>query len=132
MESMDGPGPRNEDAGRAGLCQMLGRATGMRLAGILPSGRVLFDSNSKPEELEGQLERPEVRSALDGKLGSGSPVLASVGAGPLGGRGPVAVSATSLTVVGVVMPGALAAVPFFAFPASRLRVASSTARRRFF
>jgi two-component system, OmpR family, phosphate regulon sensor histidine kinase PhoR len=54
---------------RRDFCRFFRRyhqASGIRVALILPSGKVECDSEGRPEELENQRARPEIQRALDG------------------------------------------------------------------
>ena len=50
----------------ARLTRRLDEAHGMRITLLLADGRVDTDSRGRPEELENQLDRPEIRQALSG------------------------------------------------------------------
>ncbi|MBN2125649.1 MAG: HAMP domain-containing protein, partial [Deltaproteobacteria bacterium] len=65
LDPLDG---RRVDA----LCKEIGRASSMRVTVILPSGRVVGDSEEDPSSLDNHLDRPEVRGALTGEIGSSS------------------------------------------------------------
>jgi two-component system phosphate regulon sensor histidine kinase PhoR len=52
------------------LCQSLGQQTGTRLTVILPDGTVIADSTRDPADLENHRDRPEIRAALSGEVGS--------------------------------------------------------------
>jgi two-component system phosphate regulon sensor histidine kinase PhoR len=52
------------------LCKSLGRAASTRITLILPSGDVLADSDSNPQTMDNHRERPEVKKALGGVMGS--------------------------------------------------------------
>lgn len=54
------------------LCREVGAATGTRITVILPSGRVIADSEHDPGLMENHGDRPEVRAALSGATGSSS------------------------------------------------------------
>jgi len=65
-------------AGRLGIedtdfidarCKEYGRAAATRLTVILPSGRVIGDSDHDPAIMENHRNRPEIRRALDGQAG---------------------------------------------------------------
>ncbi len=49
------------------LCGELGRLSEVRAAVMLPGGKVLCDSQGRPEEMESQLARSEVQGAFDGQ-----------------------------------------------------------------
>ena len=48
----------------------LARSSGGRMTLIAPDGRVLLDSDADPERMENHASRPEVREALQGRVGS--------------------------------------------------------------
>ncbi len=50
----------------ARLCRVYQRSTGVRISLLMPEGAVDFDSQNRPDELENQLGRPEIRKALAG------------------------------------------------------------------
>ena len=52
------------------LCNDSVRNTGTRLTFILPDGKVIGDSNEIPALMDNHLNRPEVREALEGRIGS--------------------------------------------------------------
>ncbi len=47
------------------LCKRLSREIGMRITVVLPSGRVIGDSDKNPDSLENHRYRPEIMEALD-------------------------------------------------------------------
>jgi two-component system, OmpR family, phosphate regulon sensor histidine kinase PhoR len=51
------------------ICQDLGRLTATRLTVILPSGKVLGDSDEEPSRLENHSDRPEIQAAVKGGAG---------------------------------------------------------------
>jgi two-component system, OmpR family, phosphate regulon sensor histidine kinase PhoR len=51
------------------VCKDLGEATAMRYTVILPSGKVVGDSEEDPSRMDNHLDRPEVSGALTGALG---------------------------------------------------------------
>ncbi len=61
---------KNDFPGVQAACQSLGRISGSRLTIILPDGKVVGDSGSRPETMENHADRPEVASALEGVAGS--------------------------------------------------------------
>lgn len=52
------------------LCRDLGRRAGIRITAILPDGEVLGDSEEDPEAMENHADRPEIRAAYQGRVGS--------------------------------------------------------------
>lgn len=50
-------------------CEKLGKSLAMRVTVILPDGRVVGDSSENPAFMENHRDRPEIRDALDGKIG---------------------------------------------------------------
>jgi len=50
-------------------CKELGKAAATRVTVILPSGRVIGDSDHDPATMDNHRNRPEVRRALDGQAG---------------------------------------------------------------
>lgn len=52
------------------LCKNLGQATSTRITMILPSGEVLADSDGNPRIMDNHGERPEVKEALAGRIGT--------------------------------------------------------------
>jgi two-component system phosphate regulon sensor histidine kinase PhoR len=57
----------------------LGRASGIRITVIRTDGVVLADSEHDPATMENHLDRPEVRQALAGSVGTSSRVSATIG-----------------------------------------------------
>jgi two-component system, OmpR family, phosphate regulon sensor histidine kinase PhoR len=58
------------DSVKAGeLCKQISKATGDRITIILPTGKVIGDSDHDPETMENHADRREVQEALDGKVG---------------------------------------------------------------
>ncbi len=51
------------------LCKEVGRLSGTRVTVVLPSGRVIGDSDEAPEQMDNHADRPEVREALAGGTG---------------------------------------------------------------
>jgi two-component system phosphate regulon sensor histidine kinase PhoR len=51
------------------LCKSLGAKTETRITVILPSGRVICDTEEDPEEMDNHSDRPEIIEALAGKNG---------------------------------------------------------------
>lgn len=58
------------------LCKRLSRDIGMRITVVLPSGRVIGDSDRNPDSLENHRYRPEIMEALD-SVNPGQPVVGS-------------------------------------------------------
>jgi len=67
----------------------LARSSGGRMTLIAPDGRVLLDSDADPERMENHASRPEVREALQGRVGSAARTSASIGVRFLYVAGPV-------------------------------------------
>ena len=63
------PPPFNENEINA-LCREMVQSTSARYTVILPTGRVIGDSDSDPARMENHLDRPEVLTALSGKIGT--------------------------------------------------------------
>jgi two-component system, OmpR family, phosphate regulon sensor histidine kinase PhoR len=61
--------PFNEQEINA-LCREMVKSTTARYTVILPTGRVIGDSDSDPARMENHLDRPEVLTALKGKIGT--------------------------------------------------------------
>ncbi len=51
-------------------CVQVGREAATRITVIAPDGKVLADSNERPEAMENHLKRPEIAAAFAGKKGS--------------------------------------------------------------
>ncbi len=51
------------------LCRELSQTVGARLTIILPSGKVMGDSQEDPVRMDNHADRPEVMAALDGQVG---------------------------------------------------------------
>jgi two-component system, OmpR family, phosphate regulon sensor histidine kinase PhoR len=51
------------------LCKKLGRESATRITVILPSGKVIGDTDEDPAKMENHSNRPEVREAFDGQIG---------------------------------------------------------------
>ncbi len=51
------------------LCKEVGRLSGTRVTVILPSGKVIGDSDEPPAQMDNHGDRPEVREALAGRTG---------------------------------------------------------------
>jgi two-component system phosphate regulon sensor histidine kinase PhoR len=52
------------------LCRHLGDRSHTRITIILPSGKVVADSRKNPAEMDNHADRPEIRTAFGGKVGS--------------------------------------------------------------
>jgi two-component system phosphate regulon sensor histidine kinase PhoR len=52
------------------LCKELGRESSTRITVILPSGRVIGDTEKDPGDMENHGDRPEIRAALSGRVGT--------------------------------------------------------------
>lgn len=50
------------------LCSRLGQKTATRITVVLPSGKVLGDSEGVPEEMDNHAERAEIKAALAGRV----------------------------------------------------------------
>jgi len=60
-----------ENAGEIdGFCKELGKKTATRLTVILPDGEVLGDTDEEPAKMENHSDRPEIKEALTGKVGT--------------------------------------------------------------
>ncbi len=53
-----------------GLCKRLGRAGSVRITAILPSGRVMGDTDENPAQMDNHADRPEVFQSLQGQVGT--------------------------------------------------------------
>ncbi len=51
----------------ARMCRRVQQTSGVRVTLLMPDGSVDFDSQNRPEELERQLSRPEIRRARRGR-----------------------------------------------------------------
>jgi two-component system phosphate regulon sensor histidine kinase PhoR len=61
------------------LCKKIGPSASTRLTVILPSGRVIGDSEEDPQKMDNHLDRPEILDAMEKKMGASarySPTLA--------------------------------------------------------
>ena len=76
----------------------LARAAGGRLTIIAPDGHVLLDSEADPARMENHAARPEVREALQGRIGVAERTSASVGIRFLYVAGPVKIGVARLAV----------------------------------
>ncbi|MFO7891951.1 MAG: HAMP domain-containing protein, partial [bacterium] len=52
------------------LCKNLGQHIGFRITVILPSGRVVADSDHDPDLMENHADRPEIRTAMNDSTGT--------------------------------------------------------------
>lgn len=52
------------------LAKDFGKQTGVRITLIKPDGKVIGDSGRNPEQMENHIDRPEIRAALSGEVGS--------------------------------------------------------------
>ncbi|MCK5230573.1 MAG: HAMP domain-containing protein, partial [Desulfobulbaceae bacterium] len=52
------------------LCRKIGEKSSTRFTVILNSGKVVGDSNKDPERMENHANRPEVKAAFNGRIGS--------------------------------------------------------------
>jgi two-component system phosphate regulon sensor histidine kinase PhoR len=52
------------------ICKVIGKNSSTRITVVIPSGRVIGDSEEYPEKMDNHADRPEIISALDGKLGT--------------------------------------------------------------
>jgi two-component system phosphate regulon sensor histidine kinase PhoR len=60
----------NQDISKADmLCKDLGKLAASRVTAILPSGKVAGDSNEDPQKMDNHGDRPEIREALQGRVG---------------------------------------------------------------
>lgn len=76
----------------------LAQAAGGRLTVIAQDGRVLFDSEADPARMENHAGRPEVRAALQGRIGVAERTSASVGIRFLYIAGPIQAGVVRLAV----------------------------------
>jgi len=51
-------------------CKIFGQRTGSRFTVIMPSGRVVGDSESNPDVMDNHRHRPEIEQAMQGQMGS--------------------------------------------------------------
>ena len=58
-----------DEEGVDAVCKELGKATGTRITVILPSGRVVGDTEADPKEMDNHKDRPEIREAASGAVG---------------------------------------------------------------
>jgi two-component system phosphate regulon sensor histidine kinase PhoR len=61
--------PSPEESRINEFCGKLGKLTGTRLTVILPSGKVVGDSEKDPRQMDNHGDRPEIREALAGRVG---------------------------------------------------------------
>ncbi len=59
-------------SGLDALCKELGRKTSTRITVILPSGKVIGDSDENPAAMDNHGDRPEIKQALAGRTGTSS------------------------------------------------------------
>ncbi len=52
------------------LCKRIGQSTPTRVTVILPNGKVVGDSEEDPQKMDSHMDRPEVRIAVSGRIGS--------------------------------------------------------------
>ena len=52
------------------LCKRLGKAASVRVTVLLPSGKVVGDSEETPSQMENHGYRPEIRAAMQGQVGA--------------------------------------------------------------
>jgi two-component system phosphate regulon sensor histidine kinase PhoR len=52
------------------LCKELGKESSTRITVILPSGRVIGDTDKDPADMENHADRPEIKEALVGRVGT--------------------------------------------------------------
>lgn len=60
---------REDEEGIDALTKKLGKATGTRITVILPSGRVVGDTEADPAAMDNHKDRPEIREAASGGVG---------------------------------------------------------------
>jgi len=60
----------NDEAAVNELCKVAGREASTRITVTLPDGRVIGDSFSAPEKMENHADRPEIREAVEGRIGT--------------------------------------------------------------
>jgi two-component system phosphate regulon sensor histidine kinase PhoR len=61
---------KNDQGGVDSLCKKLSRDIGMRITVVIPSGKVIGDSDRDPDSMENHAYRPEIMTALKGGVGS--------------------------------------------------------------
>ncbi len=81
-----------------GSVRELAQAAGGRLTIIAPDGHVLFDSEADPARMENHATRPEVREALQGRIGISERTSVSVGVRFLYVAGPLQAGVARLAV----------------------------------
>ncbi|MCX5757562.1 MAG: PAS domain-containing sensor histidine kinase, partial [Candidatus Hydrogenedentes bacterium] len=52
-----------------GLCKEYGKRSGVRVTLVLPSGKVVGDSEEDPAQMDNHADRPEIKTALAGGVG---------------------------------------------------------------
>lgn len=60
---------QDDQEGVDAVCKDLGKSTGTRITVILPSGRVVGDTEADPEGMDDHKDRPEIRAAASGAVG---------------------------------------------------------------
>jgi len=60
----------NDEASINELCKVAGQEASTRITVTLPDGRVVGDSFSAPEKMENHANRPEIREAVKGRIGT--------------------------------------------------------------
>lgn len=92
------------------LCKELGKAVDMRITVILPTGKVVGDTEEDPQVMENHSDRPEIRQALKDSSGVGGSTrysttiektLMYVAVATPKGRSPVMVVRTSIPITTV-------------------------------
>ena len=69
---------RGETAEIDAVCKQLGQATSTRITVILPSGKVVGDTEEDPERMDNHADRPEIRQAMAESVGRGMRYSATV------------------------------------------------------
>src|SRR4030043_814954 len=70
VETRIGGGPALKNGPRVDkLCKDLGKITATRLTVILPSGKVLGDTEEDPARMDNHGDRPEFKEAITGRVG---------------------------------------------------------------
>ena len=52
------------------LCKEIGKSAHIRITVLLPNGRVIGDSNKDPADMDNHADRPEIKTAVFGQIGS--------------------------------------------------------------
>ncbi len=68
LDQQLGPEVPDDRLDFARICRRVQQTSGVRVTLLMPDGSVDFDSQNRPEELERQLSRPEIRQALAGGM----------------------------------------------------------------